>query len=142
VSVTSGVSTVGGRQVERVWPPLLEKRVLCEVGSVTTSRENDRALECRLLATEAVCNSSDAVALGVDLGDLGLLDELDALGLCLGQLLESLHQSVCDGHSGELGIVTTVGTGEGVTTAAVSDQVLKYGLNRRTPGEKRESGQG
>jgi hypothetical protein len=47
---------------------------------------------------------------------LGLLDDLDALRFVLGKILESLHQSVCDGHTRELGIVTTVGSGLGVTS--------------------------
>lgn len=119
VTVTSGVGTVGGGQVEGVGPVLLQQRVLCEVGSVATGRENDWALECGLLAVEGVCDTSGAVALGVDRGDLGLLDELNALRLCLGQLLESLHQSVCDGHTGELGIVATVSSGLGVSTVGL-----------------------
>ncbi len=45
VTVTGGVGTVGGGQVEGVWPPLLQEGVLCEIGSVTTSGEDDWALK-------------------------------------------------------------------------------------------------
>jgi hypothetical protein len=41
------------------------------------------------------------------------------VGLGLGKLLEPLHQSVGDGHAGELGIVATVGTGVGVATVSM-----------------------
>ena len=116
VSITSGVSTVGGGEIVGVWPPLLEKGVFCEVGSVTTSGQDDGTVERSLLAVEGICDTGSAVALGVDLGDLGLLDQLDTVGLLLGKLFESLHQSICDGHTGELCVVTTVGSGLGVTT--------------------------
>jgi hypothetical protein len=36
--------------------------------------------------------------------------------LALGELLEPLHQSIGDGHTRELGIMATVGAGEGVAT--------------------------
>ena len=39
------------------------------------------------------------------------------LGLGLGELLEALHEGVGDGHAGEFGIMTTVGSGLGVATA-------------------------
>ena len=142
VSITGGVSTVGGGEVVGVWPPLFQKRVLCKVGGITTSGQDDRALKCCLLAVECVGDTGSTVAFGVDLGDLGLLDELDALWLLLSQLFESLHQSVCDGHAGELGIVATVGTRLGVTTVKVSTCVRCGNNVKRTPTAKRESDRG
>jgi hypothetical protein len=118
VSITSGVRAIGGGKVKGVWPVLLQKRVLCEISSIATGRKDDWAFHGDFLAIKDVCDTSSNIALGVDLGDLGLLDELDTLWLGLGQFLVSLHQSVGDGHSGELGIVTTVGSGEGVSTIA------------------------
>jgi hypothetical protein len=40
------------------------------------------------------------------------------VGFGLGKLLNALHQSVGDGHAGEFGIVASVGSGLGVTTAS------------------------
>jgi len=114
VAITSRMRTVGGGEVVCVWPVFPQQRIWCEVGSVSTSRENDRAIHRSLLAVEAVCDSSGNVTLQIHAGDLGLLDKLNALRLGLGELLESLHQSVCDGHTGELGIVATVRSGLGV----------------------------
>lgn len=39
------------------------------------------------------------------------------MGFGLSKLLDALHQSVSDGHAGEFGIVASVGSGLGVTTA-------------------------
>jgi hypothetical protein len=95
---------------------LLQERVLCEVCSVATGGENDGAVETCLLALEVVCHTRHVVAVHVDLVNLGLLDERHALRLLLCQLFETLHQRVCDGHAGELCIVTAVCSWVGVAT--------------------------
>lgn len=75
VTVTSGVGTVSGGQTKGIGSPLLEERVVCEVGSVTSGCEDDRAIYGDFLVVEGVCDTSNIVSLLVDLGDLGLLDE-------------------------------------------------------------------
>lgn len=62
-----------------------------------------------------VGDTGDGVALLVQAGNAGLLDDLDTAGLVLSELLKALHESICDGHTGELGIVATVSTGLGMT---------------------------
>lgn len=117
VAVTGGVCAVGGGEVVCVRPPLLQQRRLCEISGVATGRKHDGTAQRCLLAVEEICDTSGAVALHVDLLHVRLLDELDALRLLLGELLESLHQRVCDGHAGELGIVAAVGSRLRVATA-------------------------
>lgn len=69
-----------------------------------------------LLSVNLILKTSDLVTRLVQLGDLGLLDDLNSLLLSLVELFETLHEGIGDGHSWELGIVATVGTGLGVTT--------------------------
>lgn len=116
LSVTSGVGAVGGGKPEGVGTVLLEQRALTEIGGVTTSGKNDGTANAGGLAVDLVGNTSDGVAVLVQASNAGLLDNLDAVGLGLGKLLDALHQSIGDGHTRELGIMTTVGTGLGVTT--------------------------
>lgn len=116
LSVTSGVGTVGGGKAEGVRTVLLEQRALTKIGGVTTSGKNNGAADGSGLAVDLVGNTSDGVAVLVQASNAGLLDNLDTVGLGLGKLLDALHQSVGDGHTRELGIMTTVGTGLGVTT--------------------------
>lgn len=110
--VTGGVGAIGGRKPKNIRTVLLQQRVLAvEVCSISTSRENDRAILSVGLALMNEIETGDNVALAVDLGNTSLLDDLYSVGLSLGELLELLHQGVGDGHTGELGIVTTVCTG-------------------------------
>jgi len=95
---------------------LLEEGGLTEVGSVTTGSENDNTVGRFLLAVDSVGNTGNIVTRLVDGGDVGLLDDLDTTGLLLGEVFQSLHQGVGDGHTGELGIVTTVCAGVSVST--------------------------
>ena len=103
-------------EVEGIGTVLLQQGGLAEVSSVATGGQDDGAVDGHSLAVELVGDTGDVVALLVDGGDTGLLDDLNTVGLLLGELLESLHQGVCDGHAGELGIVATVRSGLGVTT--------------------------
>lgn len=116
LTVTSGMGAVGGGKAVGIGTVLLEERSLGEIGSVTTGGQDDGALEGGGLAIVLVVDTSDGVAILVQAGDAGLLDNLDSVGLILGELLEALHEGVGDGHAGELGIVASVGSGLGVTT--------------------------
>lgn len=117
LAVTSGVGAVGSGEAKGVGAVLLEQGGVAKVGGVTTGGEDDGAVDALGLAVVLIGDASDLVALLVEAGDAGLLDDLDAVGLGLGELLEALHQSVGDGHTRELGIVATVGSGLGVATA-------------------------
>lgn len=116
LAVTSGVRAVGGGEAERVGPVLLEEGALAKVGGVTTRGEHDGAVELGGLAVGLVGDTGDGVAVLVQARHLGLLDDLDAVGLGLGELLKALHEGICDGHAGELGIVAAVCPGLGVAT--------------------------
>lgn len=116
-TVTSRVVTVGGGKVVDVRAVLLEERVRGEVGSVTASGEDDRAVFLVGLAAHLELATNDLLAVGggEKTGDAGLLEDAHVGGLALGEVLEHLHQSVGDGHAREL-LSTTVGTGLGVAT--------------------------
>jgi hypothetical protein len=124
LAVTSSVLAVGGSEIVHVGSVLLEKGAVSEIGSVTTSSEDDWALDGILLAIKLVDDAYGLVALLVDLGNAGLLDQLGAFGLLLGQLLETLHERIGDGHTGKFGIMTTVSTGFRVTTAGTVRKFL------------------
>ncbi|KAI6760657.1 hypothetical protein HG530_009517 [Fusarium avenaceum] len=82
---------------------------VCGGEAVATGSKDDGAAEVNDLAVVLVLDTSDLVTLLVKLGDAGLLDDLDAAGFAFGKLLEALHQGVGDGHTRELGIVSSVG---------------------------------
>ncbi len=67
------------------------------------------------LALVLVLNTSHLAVLVEKLGDTGLAEDLYAIRLGLGEVLELLHLCVGDGHTGELS-ATTVSTGLRVTT--------------------------
>lgn len=116
LTITGSVGAVGGGKTHGVGSVLLEERALTEIGGITTGSEDDGAVDGEGLALVLSLDTADDVALLDEVNNAGLLGDLDTVGLGLGELLESLHQSVCDGHAGKLGIVTTVGTGLRVTT--------------------------
>lgn len=116
LAVTSSVSTVGRGQPVGVGAVLLEERSLTEVSGVTTGSENDDTVGDLLLAVNSVGNAGDIVTRLVDGGDVGLLDDLDTTGLLLGEIFQSLHQGVGNGHTGELGVMTAVCAGESVSS--------------------------
>lgn len=116
LAVTSGVGAVGGSETHELRAVLLEQRAIAKVGGVTTGGEDDGAVQAGGLAVHLIGNTSDRVALLVQAGNAGLLDDLNAVWLGLGKLLDALHQSVGDGHTREFGIVASVGSGLGVTT--------------------------
>lgn len=118
LTVTSGVCAVGSGKAKDLGAVLLEQRALAEISGVTTSSEDDGAVQRGGLAVQLISDTSDVVAILVQAGDAGLLDNLDTVGFGLGKLLNALHQSVGDGHAGEFGIVASVGSGLGVTTAS------------------------
>lgn len=116
LTITSGVGTVSTRQVEGIWAVLLQEGLVAEVGSITTSGKDNNTL-CGLgLAVQVIGDTADEVAIPVNRGNTGSLDNLDPVGFLQADLFQSLHKGVGDGHSGELGIVATMCPGLGVTT--------------------------
>jgi hypothetical protein len=128
LTVTSGVCAVCGGEAVGIWAVLLEQRRVGEISSVATSSEDDGTINRDSLAVVLVLDTGDQVTLFVKLGDASLLDDLDAAGFTLGKLLEALHQGVGDGHTGELGIVSSVGSGLGVTTETRNESEVKVEL--------------
>ena len=116
LAVTSSVGAVGGGQAEGVGTVLLEQRSVAKVSGVTAGSQNDDTVDGLGLAVQGVGNTGNVVTVLVNAGDVGLLDDLDAVGLGVGELLKTLHQGIGDSHAGELGIVTTVCAGVGVAT--------------------------
>ena len=116
LSVTSSVYTVGRREVECVWSPFLEERGLSEIGSVSTSGKNNWAFDSLGFSAKLVCNTCDLISFLVQASDPGLLNNLYPFWFLLGKLFESLHKSICNGHTRELGIVTSMCSWLGVTT--------------------------
>lgn len=97
LAVTSAVVTVCGGEVVVFGTVLLEERVGGEVGSVPTSGKDDRAVFALGLSGMLVLNTLDGARLILDeLGDAGLLDDPDALGVAHGEILKALHLGVCD----------------------------------------------
>lgn len=125
LAITSGVGAVGSGKAHSVGTVLLEQRSVAKVGSVTTSGQDDGAIDRGRLAVSLVGDTGNLVALLVQAGNAGLLDNRDSVGLVLGQLLNALHESICDGHTRELGIVATVGSGLGVATEEMLASVHK-----------------
>lgn len=116
LAVTGSVGAVGGGQIEGVGAVLLEERGVTEVSGVTTGSKNDNTIDGLLLAVDGVGNAGDIVTRLVDGGDVGLLDDLDTTGLLFGEVFQSLHQGVGDGHTGELGVMATVCAGVSVSS--------------------------
>jgi hypothetical protein len=137
VSVTGTVITVGGGELPELWAVLLQQGVFGEVGSITTSGQDDRAIGGLGLSTKGVLDTNDDRTILDELGDASLLLDDDALGVADREVLKTLHLSVCDDlykrsasvagmtrgkhmrlvahHAGELSI-TTVGSWLTVTT--------------------------
>ena len=81
---------------------LFEQRVGGEVGGVTSGGEDDRAVLGVLLAILLVLDSDSLVTVLEDLGDLGLLEDLDTVWGTLGEILQ-LTVSTVQGGSTRLG---------------------------------------
>ncbi len=84
------------------------------------------------LAIQLVCDARDVVALFVEPRDPRLLDERDPVRLRLGKLFYPLHESICDGHARELGVMATMGSGLGMSTA---EQLERVGAGKRDIGD-------
>lgn len=141
VTVTSGMLAVSGRKAKRIRPMLLQQRSLAEVSSVATSCQHDRAIDSDLFAVEKVLAASDIVPILDDFRHLGLLDELDALWLLLRKLFESLHERICDSHTGEFGIVASMGSRLRVATTTSCQKQLKSKKRLQSLPKTRNEGQ-
>lgn len=94
LSISRAVVAVGGGEVNELGAVLLEKTLLVKIGGVSSSGENDRTVGLVRAAVVGVFDAYDRVALLNELGRGGLLEDLNALGLLLGNFLESLHLGV------------------------------------------------
>ena len=73
---------------------LLQQRVVCEVGGITTGRDNDGAKCSGNFAVMNVFDTSDGARLVIDeFGYTSLLKDLNAVGNRLGEVLETLELS-------------------------------------------------
>lgn len=97
---------------------LLEEGITAEISSISSGGQNDGSpgldLDTRLVGV-LVLDTNDCAVLLDQVGDAGLLDELDTVGLRDGEILDGLHECVGDGHAGHL-FLATVGAREGVAT--------------------------
>jgi hypothetical protein len=107
LAITSAVVAVGGRKVPVLGTVLLQEGVLCEVGSIATSGENDGTLSGLGLATMSIFSTNNGTVGVLDeLGDPCLLDNSDTLRIADSQILKALHLGVGNNHSRELSITT------------------------------------
>jgi len=124
-TVTSAVITVGGGEVQDVGSVFLQEGIGgIEIGSITTSGDDDGAVSGVLLAVLLVFNTNDGVTFLQESGDTALSLQLDAVGVALGESLVLLHQSVGDGHTGEL-LLTAVSSGSSVTSQTGNQREIK-----------------
>ena len=97
LSIASAVITVGGRELVVLGPVLLEERVGSKIGSIATGGKDDGAVGCLSLSGTHVFDTNDGAGLVLDkLGDTGLLQDLDAVGVADGEILKALHLSIGD----------------------------------------------
>lgn len=97
LSIASAVITVGGGQLVVLRAMLLEERVGSEIGSIATGGKDDGAVGCLSLSGTDVLDTNDGAGLVLEeLGDAGLLQDLDAVRITDGEILEPLHLSIGD----------------------------------------------
>lgn len=106
---------VRSRKIEEFRSVFREDSILGEVSSVSTSSENDRTVALVLLSSVFVFDSDNFVSFLDELLNVRLLEDLDAFRFTFGDLLELVHQSDSDSHSGELSS-STVSSFERVTS--------------------------
>ncbi|KAH6609442.1 hypothetical protein Trco_002788 [Trichoderma cornu-damae] len=109
LAIARSVGAVSGSKAEDLGAVLLEQGALAKVGSVAAGGEDDGAVQAGGLAVQLIRDARDLVALLIQAGNAGLLDDLDPVWLGLGELLDALHQGIGDGHAGEFGIVASSG---------------------------------
>jgi len=128
-TVTSGVSTVGGGELEDIRAVLLEERVGLLISGVTAGGEDNRAESLVSLTVLGGVLDADDLAGGVgdQVSGTSLEDDLGLLGSLGSDLLELLHEGVGDGHTRET-LATTVSTGEGVTAETRDEREIKLEL--------------
>ena len=142
VSITCGVVSVRGRQVVEFRAVLFDEGGFGEVSGVAPGGKDDRSIGFVGLSLAVfVLAPHDALALLDELNDVGLLHDLDTIGLSLSQIFEPLQLGICDNHPGELRI-TTMGTRLGVATETsdfgeVQPKLLLEPVDRiaRSPGK-------
>lgn len=106
---------------------LLEKRVAGEIGGISTGGQDDGTPGLNLaagLVEELIFDTDDGAVLFDEVSDTGLLDKLDAVGLGDGEVFDSLHEGVGDGHTGHL-FLATVGSREGVSSETGDEREIK-----------------
>jgi len=115
-AVTGAVLTVGGGQMHQIGAMLGEQGVVAEISTEAAAREDDGAVGDLDLLLVIVLATNNGGAVHAEFKDLSLVDDHGALALgVLLDLLEALHEGVCDSHTREA-FLTTMGTGGGMTT--------------------------
>lgn len=97
LSITSAVLSVGSGEIPVFGTMLLEEGVFSEVGSITTSGEDDGTV-CGLgLALVLVLSTDNGARLVLDeLADASLLQDLNTFRVADGKILKTLHLGVGD----------------------------------------------
>jgi len=125
-TISGTVGSVGGGEVGELGAELADERVLSEVGTESTGGNHDGSMGGEGLAILDVLDSDNVSVVGDEFGGLGLGEDLGAVSSGL-DLLDLLHESVCDGHTGELG-GSTVGTGVRVTSETAEEREVETEL--------------
>lgn len=109
---------------------LLEEGIAGEISGVSTGGQDNGTPGLDLaagLVKVFILDTDDSAVLLDKVGDASLLDELDAVGLGDGEVLDSLHEGVGDGHTRHL-FLTTVGSGEGMSSETGDEREIELEL--------------
>ena len=107
--------SVRSREVEKFRSFLSQQSIFREIGSVTTSSQNDRTVSFVLLPSILVFYSNNLVTFFDELFDVCFLDDFDTIRFTFSDIFELVHECDSDRHSGELS-ASSVSALEGVTT--------------------------
>ena len=72
-----------------------------EIRCISTCSQHHRPILLEILTVIFVLYTNDLVAVSQTLCDAGFLENLCSFGGLLGDILQSLHESICDDHSRE-----------------------------------------
>ena len=114
VSVTGTMITVGGRELPELWAVFLEQRVFSEVGGITTSGQDYRAIDVLSLSTKGILDTNDGRTILDEFSNAGLLLNGDTFGVADREIFKTLHLGVRDdlSNGSELAAGTRGATGE------------------------------
>jgi hypothetical protein len=101
LTITGAVISVCRTQFKEIGAVLFQQATLCKVGGISARGEDDWPVFFVRFPVRFVFNANGLVTISYHFGDTGLLQDGSPVGSVLGNVLESLHESVCDNHTRE-----------------------------------------